>query len=90
MIKISRVINGEQLEFQLTDSEIREVWRQDEIQWAKDILANYEDMIIDYGTIMSDDEQLVAYAQLLNEKNLEDNGDREVAAIEELFAVTYN
>lgn len=85
MITINRIINGNNFEFQLTETEIEEVRKQDKIQWAKDILPNYEEMIVDYDRIMSDDELLLKFAELLEDKNLKSNGDKEIEAIEELF-----
>ena len=89
MITINRTINGNNFEFQLTEAEIEEVRKQDKIQWAKDILPNYEEMIINYDRIMSDDKSLLKFAELLEDKNLEDNGDREIKAIEELFETEF-
>lgn len=85
MIAINRTINGNEFEFQLTETEIEEIRKQDKIQWAKDILPNYEEMIVGYGNIISNDELLLKFAELLEEKNLENNGDREIEVIEELF-----
>lgn len=87
MVKIKRVINGNEVEFILTNEEIEEVRRQDNIQWAKDILVNYEDMIDGYNDIIGDETKLVEFAELLEEKNLSDNGDREIDAIRELFSL---
>lgn len=87
MVKIKRIINSEEVEIILTKEEIKEVFRQDNVQWAKDILANYADMIIDYERVVEDEEKLLSFAELLEEKNLADNGDREIAAIEELFEI---
>lgn len=85
MVKIKRIINGEELEIELTEEEIKEVYRQDNIQWAKDILENYAGMIVGYNDIITDETKLVTFAEILDEKNLADNGDRELEAIEELF-----
>jgi len=84
-VVIKRTINGTEYSFLLTEEEIELVRRKDKIQWAKDVLANYSDIIIDYINIVNDEEKLVAYADLLEEKNLTDNGDREIEAIKELF-----
>lgn len=84
-IKIRRVIGGNEMWFELTGEEINEVRRQDKIQWAKDVLANYSETVAYYDSIICDDDQLVAFAERLEEKNLEDNGDREIEVIEELF-----
>ena len=86
MIKIERVLgNGEKVEILLTEKEIQEVRKQDNIQWAKDILSNYEDIIDNYDDIIRNDEELLKYAKLLEEKISENNGEKEVDAINELF-----
>lgn len=85
MVKIKRLINGQEIEFELTQEEINEVFRRDNIQWAKDILVNHAEMIVGYNSIIADEKQLVAFAELLDEKNLSDNGEREIEAINELF-----
>ncbi|NFE18633.1 hypothetical protein [Clostridium botulinum] len=85
MVKIKRLINEQEFEFKLTREEINKVFRQNNIQWAKDILENYASMIIDYENIVNDEEQLVTFAELLDKKNLANNGDRELEAINELF-----
>ena len=88
MITITRQINGQELQIELTQAEVEEVRRQDSVQWARDILANYAEMLVDYDSIMEDEEQLKAYADKLEEKNLANNGEREIEAIHELFTVT--
>lgn len=85
MVKIKRLINEQEFEFKLTREEINKVFRQNNIQWAKDILENYASMIIDYENIVNDEERLVTFAELLDKKNLANNGDRELEAINELF-----
>ena len=87
MLEIKRTVNGKEMTFVLTGEEIGEVHRQDTIQWAKDILSNYSDMIFDYDSIIRDEKRLQSYGELMESKNLEDNGDREIEAIEELFQI---
>lgn len=85
MVNIKREINGKEVEIQLTEEECNEVRRQDKIEWAKGILANYAEMIINYDSIITDEVKIVEFSDLLEEKNLADNGNRELEAIEELF-----
>ncbi len=85
MLIIKRIVNGDEMTFLLTPEEIEDVRRQDKIQWAKDVLANYDYLMDDYDDIIKDESKLVAFADLLESKNLEDNCKREMAAIAELF-----
>jgi len=85
MLEIKRTVNGKEMTFLLTGEEIKEVSRQNNIQWAKDILSNYSDIIIDYDNIIQNEEKLQSYSELMESKNLEDNGDKELKTIEELF-----
>lgn len=85
MMKIKRLINGQELEIELTQKEINEVFNQSDIQWAKDILENYAGIIYDYDNIITDEEKLLAFAKLLDEKNLSNNGQLELDTINELF-----
>jgi hypothetical protein len=85
VLKIKREINGKDVEIQLTEEEINEVRRQDKIEWAKCILANYAEMIINYDSIITDEIKMVEFSDLLEEKNLADNSDRELEIIEALF-----
>ena len=88
MIKIERVLdNGEKVEILLTEKEIQEVRRQDNIHWAKVTLAHYEDIIANYDDIISNDEHLLEYVKVLEEKLSEYNGESEVFAINALFEV---
>lgn len=87
MFKIKRVINGKEVEINLTEEEINEVRKQDNIQWARDILGNYSEMIVDYDSIINNEAKLADFAQILEQKNLENNGERELEVINKLFRV---
>ena len=59
--------------------------REEKIRWSKDILANYEEDIFNYDEVIKDDQIMLEFAELLDSKNLEDNGNKEIEAISELF-----
>ena len=87
MVEIKRAVNGKEMVFVLTENEIQEVRKQDNIEFAKAILQNYEEMIADYDDIIKDNNKLHKFGELMEQKNLENNSDREIEAIEELFDV---
>ena len=87
MVEIKRVVDGKEMVFILTENEIQEVRKQDTIEFAKAILQNYEEMITDYDDIIEDNNELHKFGELMEQKNLENNSDREIEAIEELFDV---
>lgn len=59
---------------------IKELHRQENIQWGKDISENYlpEDI---FNSLSDDDFEKIAIT--LDEKMMENNGETEIAAIEE-------
>ncbi len=87
MVEIKRVVDGKEMVFVLTENEIQEVRKQDTIEFAKAILQNYEEMIADYDDIIKDNNKLHKFGELMEQKNLENNSDREIEAIEESFDV---
>lgn|GEM_PF-6329562 len=50
-------------------------------------MENYSESVAYYDSIIYDEELLLAFANLLEEKNLENSGDREIEAIKELFGL---
>lgn len=86
-IKIKRMVDGKEIEFQLTEEEIEEVRRQDKIQWARDVLALYSDSVAYYDAVIGNDDQMLQFAELLEKKSLTDNGELEIEAIKELFGI---
>jgi hypothetical protein len=61
--------------------------KQDKIEFAKNILENYQEMLEDYEKIIVDEKGLVQFSELLEEKMMEDNANMEIDAITELFKV---
>jgi iron only hydrogenase large subunit-like protein len=86
MVKIVKEINGKEVEIVLTEKELEDVQKQVNIQWAKDVLANYEEMI-DYETIVQDEAKLLAFAERLEVRMFENNGELELEVLHELFDV---
>lgn len=71
-------VNGKKV--RLDGDTIKELHRQENIQWGKDISENYlpEDI---FDSLSDDDFEKIAIT--LNEKMMENNGETEIAAIEE-------
>lgn len=84
---ITKVINGVSTVIELTTEDIMEINRQQNIQLAKDILANYADVLVDYDNIILNDDILNRYTTRLHEKEHEDNGVIEIETMEEMFTI---
>lgn len=85
-ITVRDQVSGE--EIFISKELLDEIHRQENIQWGKDIIANYEEVLVkDLNEIT--DEEYEDFAKLLEEKMLSDNGDMETKALEEIFE-TYN
>lgn len=71
-------VNGKKVT--LGGDTIKELHRQENIQWGKDISENYlpEDI---FDSLSDDDFEKIAIT--LDEKMMENNGETEIAAIEE-------
>lgn len=86
MVSITRTVDGVELNFPLTLEEIEAVRTQDKIEWAKNVLSNYESMFGDgYKEVVGYTDKLILFAELLESKNLESIGYREIEAIQEIF-----
>lgn len=90
MVQITRKIDGQDMVIVLTEKEMEKVRRHDKIQWAKNILENYAEMLVDYESVCEDEEKLVEFADRLEAKCLEDNGEEELEVLCNLFAVYEN
>lgn len=85
MVNIKRLVNNKEFEFELTQEELKQVFKENNIQLAKSILENYKDIIVDYENIIKDEEQLVVFSESLYKKSIENNGDIEFEIINNLF-----
>jgi hypothetical protein len=77
-------VNGETIH--ITPEIIKEIHRQENIQWSKNILENYSDSIAkDINTIT--DNEFEEYAKALENEMMCDNGNIEYEVMERIFGV---
>ena len=77
---IELIVNGEKVF--LSNEVIAELHKQENIEWGKDIVANY---VSDEKLAAMTEKEFKDIAIRLEELNRDDNGDREIQAIEEII-----
>lgn len=87
MFNIIRTIEGKEYQIELTEDELKEIQRQDKIRFAKDVLPNYSELLVDYNSIIKDENKLVQFTDMLEDKCIENNGEIEIEVIEKLFKI---
>jgi hypothetical protein len=80
-MKIVRTINGTDYEFELTLEECSRLHKEDQIQWAKNIIENYEECLIDEN-IYENESLLLSIAEDIEEESMSDNSDIEWRVLE--------
>jgi hypothetical protein len=81
---VKRRINGEDVKIILTSDEIEEVRRQDKIEWAKNIIDNFD--LVDKSVCKNED-LLIQIAEEIEEKTLCNNGDVEYGVLKKFGLV---
>jgi len=82
---ITRSVNGVEMEFELTNDEIKQIRNQLTIEFASNVISNYSEEIVNYEQESKNREKLLMFGLLIEQKGLENNSDKEAEAIEEVF-----
>ena len=77
---ITKIITGVKTEIELTYQDLQYIERQNKIQWAKNIMENYD--IID-NDVFENDDLLFQIAEEIEDKTMENNGEIEWNVLEQ-------
>lgn len=81
-MQITREINGVQYSFTLTQQELNTIERNNRIQFAKNIIENYNELVADKSVYINDD-LLLEVAEEVENRSMDNNGEIEWDVLKE-------